>query len=1166
MMKKRVAPQSSVARVILLLAALAGFVAPSWLKAQSASGAIVGNITDPTGAAVPATITATNQDTGIIRNTAATAEGIYNVPSLLPGNYTIEARAPGFGPVQAKDVAVRVGSETRVDLTLQLGALAETLTVTEAVPLVGTTDVDVSQVLDALVIKSIPLNARDVQQLAVIQPGVQYLNTSGYGGRSLTVAGSRPIDNRYLQEGMDMTFTYRVSPFNLASGLILGVEAVKEFKVLTTNQSAEYGEASGGVVNVLFKSGTNRLHGSGYEFYRNDVFDARNFFDAAGTPPLRRHQFGASAGGPIRKDKTFFFINYEGLRESLSRTFVANVPDANARAGIVPCSGSPTAALPAGTGVCPTGTPAGTPVALDPALAENANTIAVRQIFFGGSNPLYPVCNGPSLGGGLCQYFSNPLEKTQQNYVMGKIDHTFSTRNTLSAHYNFDTGWRTTPGELGATADDRINRRQTFTIQDTQILTRFLVNTVRLGVNRIWYNDEKFFLGELSRVDPRLFAVKSKVPCATRCSAPQPDFPSGIVTPPPTITAAGGLTTFGGTTQAFNFAPRWVGYTTGAVSDDLSYLHGKHAIQFGIQLKRWYDNIDQLRGNPLGQWGFANLTQFLRGAAAQTFSFQNYNKAGGLTFGRNWTQSLVGIYAQDNFKVTSNLTLSYGLRWEYVPGPTEKYGRLGNLVPDPETAKTVTIGDYLQASKKNFSPRLGFNWDPSRKGKTSLRAAFSVLYNQITDASYFTAGTAQPPFVAPVDLSNLMPFPFSQAVLDEFLASPQRNPTFGNTIQRNPPTPAKYSYNLTFQQELPAKIVVMLGYVGAVQRHNGRQINYQEYYPSYVIKPGEAPPFPLLNPAPQTNPRCTKEGQLTCLYWAGSGTTNVNISGSPAAYATECESGITSNCLVNNAWGTTVNGVVFDANAAYDAFQMTVERRSSPGLFVRFNYTYARCWEDAADNLAGGAANGGSAAWAPTRDHRANWHRCSYLGNHAANFSLTYDFPFGRVAQSRLAKALLSDWQLTGLTSIASGVPFDVRAGSNTARTMPSGNGNAHPDWVSGCNPKNAINQHNPTNYIKTACFALPVPGYLGDVEALPLTGPATWTTDASVKRNIKIREDMGFQVTADVFNIFNRTNFAPPASVNVFTATGAVNTTAGQITRTIGTSRQMQFGVRFEF
>ena len=1074
---------------------------PNSLHAQSASGAIVGNVVDSSGASVPsAPITVTNQDTGVVRNTSGTADGIYNVPSLLPGNYTVEAKAPGFGPVQVKDVVVRVGSETRVDLTLQVGQITQTVTVTEAVPLVETTNADVSQVLDQATIEAIPLNARDVQQLAVIQPGVQYLNTSGYGGKSLTVAGSRPIDNRYLQEGMDLSFSYRVSPFNLASGIMLGVEAVKEFKVLTTNQSAEYGEASGGVVNVLFKSGTNRFHGSGYEFYRNDVFDTRNPFDAGtSAPPYTRHQFGASMGGPIIKDKTFFFGNYEGLREALSRTFVANVPNAASRASAVP---------------------------------------AIQQIFFSGPHPLYPVCNGAQLGGGLCVYNSNPLERTQQNYVMLKIDHSFSSKNTLSAHYNYDSGWRTTPSELGATADDRVNRRQTFTVQDTHIISSFLVNTIRVGVNRIWYNDEKFWLTPLSEIDPRLFAITAAVPCATTCSEPQPNFPSGISTPPPVITAAGGLTGFGGTTQAFNFAPRWIGYTTGQLSDDVSYLHGKHAIQMGLQLKRWYDNVDQVRGNPLGQWTFANLNQFLSGAPAQTFSFQNYNQPGGITFGRSWLQVSYGVYAQDTYKMTPNLTFYYGLRWEYVPGPSEKHDRIANLLPNPETAgKVPTIGDYLIARKTDFSPRLGVNWDPFGKGKSSLRAAYSMLYNQITDASYFNSGTAQPPFVAPVDLLNKMPFPFNQATFNANLTG-LPNLTFGNTIQHNPKTPTKYSYNVAFQQELPDKIVVMVGYVGALQRHNGRQVTFQEFYPSYVIKPGETPPFP----GAATNPNCTQVGQITCLFYAA---------GQPP---------------VNPNWGSSISGTVFDANAAYNAYQMTVERRASPGLFVRFNYTYASCWEDSADNLQGGEANGGSQPWTPTRIHNVNWHRCSYLGKNAGNFTLSYDVPFGRMLKSGFAKALLSDWQITSLTSVSSGVPFDVRQGSNSSRSAAAGNGNAHPDWAPGCNPENAINKHNTTNYINTACFKIPVAGYLGNVEPLAFLSPSTWSTDASLRRVIKIRESMDVQLTADVFNIFNRTNLAPPALVNVFTGAGAINSTAGQITRTIGSSRQMQFGGRFSF
>jgi hypothetical protein len=320
--------------------------------------------------------------------------------------------------------------------------------------------------------------------------------------------------------------------------------------------------------------------------------------------------------------------------------------------------------------------------------------------------------------------------------------------------------------------------------------------------------------------------------------------------------------------------------------------------------------------------------------------------------------------------------------------------------------------------------------------------------------------------------------------------------------------------------------------------HSGRQLQFQEFYPSYTIKPGEVPPFP----GAATNPKCTAAGQLTCLFWA---------TGIPP---------------VNPAWGTSISGTVFDGNASYNSFQTTLERRASPGLFVRLNYTYASCWEDSADDLQGGEANGGSQPWTPTRDHRANWHRCSYLGVHAANFSLSYDFPFGKMLQSRWAKALASDWQLTSLTSVSSGVPFDIREGSNTARAMPSGNGNAHPDWVPGCNADNAINKHNVQNYIKTSCFAVPVPGYLGNVEPLPLFSPGTWTTDASLKRAIPIREGMRIQLTADMFNIFNRTNLAPPALVNVFNANQTVNTTAGQIISTIGTSRQVQIGARFEF
>jgi hypothetical protein len=341
------------------------------LQAQTVTGTILGNVLDSSGAAVPsANITITNQDTGVARAAVSTADGVYNVPSLLPGKYAVEARAQGFSPVQVKDVEVTVGSNTRVDVKLQVGQVTQQVTVTEAIPMVETTSSEVSQVMTEEIIKEMPLNARDVQQLAVIQPGVQWMN-SDYGGRAMTVIGDRPSNNRFLQEGVDMTTTYKTSPVSLASGVMLGAEAVKEFKVLTTDFTAEYGEQSGGTVNILFKSGTNQMHGSAYEYYRNAVFDARNFFDqTSAPPPFHRNQFGASLGGPIKKDNTFFFVNYEGFRSSQSLSDVATVPDAASRASATP---------------------------------------AIASIFFKEPNPLYPDCNGPAVGGGLCQYFSSPV-------------------------------------------------------------------------------------------------------------------------------------------------------------------------------------------------------------------------------------------------------------------------------------------------------------------------------------------------------------------------------------------------------------------------------------------------------------------------------------------------------------------------------------------------------------------------------------------------------------------------------------------------------------------------------------------------------------------------------------------------------------------------------------
>ena len=1136
-----------VCTVMIALMTLIGASATR-LKAQTVTGTILGNVLDSSGGAIPnAEIVITNQDTGVVRNAVSTTEGVYNVPSLAPGRYTVEAKAQGFSPAQVKDVVLTVGSDSRVDLKLPVGQTTQSVTVSEAAPVVETTSSEVSQVMDENAIKDIPLNARDLQQLAEIQPGVQYNFYQAYG-KQLSVAGDRSIDNRYLQEGMDMSWTYRTSPSSLptSQGVMLGVEAVKEFKVISTDTGAEYGEESGGVISLFFKSGTNALHGSAYEYYRNSAFDARNFFDPpAQVPPLHRNQFGASLGGPIKKDNTFFFINYEGFRLASANSFLSNLPDAKARG-----TGN-------GFGMVPNASGGMTTVPVSP---------AVYNIFFAGANPLLPACNGPETGGGLCAFSSEPVETIQEDYGVIKIDHSFGTKNTLSSSYNNDHTSEYAPVQTLANADDQIMRRQTFTLQDTDIISANVVNTARFGLNRIYYQFVEDLVGNPSRYSPSLFV--NPLPIYTPSPFPQV----------PVIAVNGGMTPFGNGVT-LNYAPRWMGYTAGALTDDVNYLHGKHALQFGAQVRKWDDDQNIKSQVSRGNYTFQNLSQFLAGTNAQAFTWIDQQLS---DEGRGWRMYSMAFYGEDTYKAKPNLTITMGLRWEYVPGPDEEHNRISSVYnPSPYLSLSPRVGGpFFTTSKDNFSPRIGFNWDPFKKGKTSVRAGAGIFYNEIEDDNFYAGPYNAPPFATTVTLSNAMPFPFNLGIVSSALASGTLKQNFGGSLPPNPKTPTKYAYNLTIQQELPDHISFMIAYVGSQARHFGRTVSWQDYNPTTAILPGQAPTVNGVVIGP-TNPSCTAAGQLACLYWAGLGVDNANILGNvPSAanptsqYATLCTPAVSKNCFNNNNYGASVSGELFDANTFYNSLQTAVERRMSPGLYIRFNYTYARCITDATDNLQGGDSLGGSAGWEPTLNHSAKRGRCSFLGTHATNLTLTYDSPFGHMVKSGWAKALVSDWQITSQTSISSGAPFNLSDGLNVARTATSGAGTDRPNWAPGCNPQNAINPHDPTNYFKASCFTLPPYGYLGNVGALVLTGPALWNTDVGLRRTFPLkREGLSLQLGADMFNAFNRSNLAAPSVTSIFINSGtptAPNATyspqAGQITSTLTSSRQFQISARLAF
>jgi Carboxypeptidase regulatory-like domain/TonB dependent receptor len=1204
--------------VMALMLALAAFIAiPSTLHAQTVTGTILGNILDSSGAAIAnAQITITNQDTGVVRESASTGDGIYNVPSLLPGKYTVEAKAPGFTPTGVKDVVVNVGSNTRVDLTMQLGQVTQQVTVSEAIPTIETTSSEVAQVMDEQIIQNIPLNARDLQQLSVIQPGVQQTYTSSFG-KQVSVGGDRVANNRFLQEGIDLTWTFRTSPVSLASNILMGADAVKEFKVIAENPPVEYGELSGGITSTTFKSGTNNIHGTVFEYYRNSGIDARNFFDATSTPPpLHRHQFGGQVGGPLQKDKTFYFADFEALRSDAAQSFTAAVPSLTSR---------------------------------------NSAVSAIQQIFFGatptggvGTNlPLMPACNdgryASATANGLCNFNSNPIQTVREYYGVVKIDHSFGSKNTLSSSYNIDQSNEYEPTQLDVTADDVYMRRQVWTIQDTHIISPNVVNTFRFGIHRINYAGS-LDIATSAPIDPRLY-VNVNPNIVSRSSFPQV----------PALTFNFGGQALGSPALGFNYVPRFIGYTNGSLSDDVNYLHGNHAFQFGFQAKKWYDNIENYMSTPRGAYTFGTLAQFLCGGltAAQSgnaacpaapgvtgFAWwvQNYTDPNnGVHYDSNFARGVrlmsYGVYAEDTYKVKPNLTVTYGLRWEYATSPAEEHNRISNLYAqdgscNPFTCAAPQVGaPWYHPPKDNFAPRVGFNWDPFKKGKTSVRGGAGIMFAEMEDDYWYPTLASQPPFTIAVSLpggqastnpARAVTLPFnnvngtSNSALNNFLAA---NPniftreTYGGAEFPNFKTPTKYAFNLTVQQELPDHISFSVGYVGSLARHQGRTYNYSDYFPTTIETPGQLPAVngvPI--PGSVINPSCVTPGSIECYYWAGSttaaglGASNANVlavgtapsaaqcSLSPgvtcnyanffAPYATDCRGGtVAPPCYNNPNWSNAVGGNITDGNASYHALQAVVTRRVSPGLFTRFNYTFAKCINDSGDNLPGQYTNGGSAAFPLIYSHSAGRGRCAFLGTNSVNFTLTYDTPWGKNAQSFLVKNVLSNWEITSQTLVSSGVPFTVSAGDDVARyTTTGGAGADRPDWAApnaACpnpSPTGAINKHNPINYVNQACFALAPAGYLGNVGPLVFTGPNTINTDISLRKTIPMkREGMSFVVSADMFNAFNRTNFSAPTILGAFLTSGAPNPALGVINTnnpyaTVTTSRQFQINGRFVF
>ena len=1054
-----------MSKVIFLCLILLGTGVPMF--AQTAS-TITGTIQDQSGAViVGAKVSVRNLETNLARELVTDAEGRFAFPELRVGQYQVRAEQTGFKPA-VRNLNLTIGEKAVLNLTLEISVELD-VTIVDSTPLINTSSAELSYLVSERAIRELPLNGRNYTDLALLQPGVTaYPQRDGGSvvahGLGMTINGQDIRSNVYLLDGTllnDLTN----GPAGSAASTVLGTEMIREFRVESNSYSAEFGRNFGGQINAISKSGSNRLHGSLYHFLRNDNLDARNFFDREplGKPEFKRNQFGGTLGGPIKKDKTFFFGGAEFLRERRGLTIQSIVPDLKARQGIL-------------TTRNPQGQIVETQTTINPAVKPYLDE--------------FPLPNGPSLNNGvgnLAQYFFGFKQELDQEYAQGRIDHVLTDRQQLFARYSFDNAAQFLPTDFPQFPRSFLSRNQFGTGEHSWVMSSQTINTLRFGFSRTRIGQD----------------VEANVP-----STLQPFVPGRLLG----SIDIGGIPRFG-TQSSVNVQ---LVQNVISLNEQLSHTQGKHLLKMGGMVERYQANMV----NPtfsLGIYNFPDLAAFLGNRP---------NRFIGLTpeaqFDRYWRFTLFGLFIQDDYKLSSRLTLNLGLRYEYSTTPEEKRNRdisLRNL-----TDAQVTIGPlYQNPTTKNFSPRVGFAWDPFGDGKTSVRGGYGWYFNTNNQQHLIVTVTNQPFTPRPVIINPTFP-----------------NPPFNRlgTLSIRPiewdiKNPNLHVYNLNIQRQLPFETVLTVGYAGSRGLHLWRNTDANTAVP--VRQADGTWVFPAN--APRLNPAFS-----------------------------------------------TIELKKSDGNSWYNALIVEVRKRFSNGVDFQSSYTFSRTIDTTqASTFFSDATNATVSAFPEPPGLNYNKGLADFHAKHNWVFNFNWEIPFTRSLKGTAGR-VLDGWNVVGIGQMRSGNPLTVFLAGNRSRSLwnPSsgpGLGQDRPSLTAGRTYESAI-IGRPDQYFDPTAFTLQATGTLGTTGRNAFIGPNLRTFDLAMVKNTRfawLGESGNIQFRFEAFNLFNRANFGTPG-LQVFggapdppnqpppTTPPAPLSSFGVVRSTVTSARQLQFAVRMSF